>query len=326
MGLKETLDMAIERHMQRILLAIEGQQQNMLASFALGKENPPQVQSSRATPNESTSNLINRSHTLPIGKSSGDLVSVKSSSTVRNQPRRLTAGCIDKLVMDDAIRSAGYFDRTSSTARTAWEEVETMSKTTDDTQSSKSIVIPGGLLDSECLSVMASTPTVGVNESEGGPIQDESLAHTKTASSCSCAMHSSIQDSRARSLYGLGSLTGMVGDIRKEPRNIQCLHLLYALWGITSWSPNRRARWYKAGVRFASVCATGFFIADLIQQPNRLYELFAETAFSVSSLISLAFLGDLECIIGQSCGFLGQYAKEHKFLLYGAGKAFATCC
>jgi len=68
-------------------------------------------------------------------------------------------------------------------------------------------------------------------------------------------------------------------------------------------------------MRWASVCLAVFCIVDLIQHSNRLYELVSHVALSVSSYISLASLGNLNCIVGGSTSFLGQHATEHRFLI-----------
>jgi len=93
------------------------------------------------------------------------------------------------------------------------------------------------------------------------------------------------------------------------------LYLLYACFGITPWSSSKFARWYKIGIRWASACVAAFCIVDLILHPKKLYELVAQVALSISSYLSLALLGHLECILGGSTSFLGQHAIKHKFLV-----------
>jgi len=64
----------------------------------------------------------------------------------------------------------------------------------------------------------------------------------------------------------------------------------------------------------ALLCATLLSTYKLVQQPGRLFENFAETAMSISSLLSLVTCKKLDSLIGHEDNMLGRYAVRRQFV------------
>jgi len=88
----------------------------------------------------------------------------------------------------------------------------------------------------------------------------------------------------------------------------------WAVWGLLCWSSNMCSRWYRRLCVLISLCCTVIMIVNLAQQPEKIFENCAETAVSVSCLISLVRSRQLDSLIGHEGDLLKLYASSRGFM------------
>jgi len=100
------------------------------------------------------------------------------------------------------------------------------------------------------------------------------------------------------------------GPMPSSSRHAILVLVFYSMWGVAAWSPSWCAKWYQRLMRFTLACGTVVFIINLIQQPD-LWGNFAQTAFAIGSLVSMASLQGFHC---QNTIPLESFARDHGFL------------
>jgi len=98
---------------------------------------------------------------------------------------------------------------------------------------------------------------------------------------------------------------------RSQAAKTQCY---WALFGITSWRAGICGSIYRAAIFIALLSATLLSAYNLVQQPGRVFENLAETAVSISSLLSLATCKPLDSLIGHAGNMMDRYAAHHHFI------------
>jgi len=88
----------------------------------------------------------------------------------------------------------------------------------------------------------------------------------------------------------------------------------WAVWGILTWSRGKCAARYRNVMMCISFCCTALCMYNLIQQPKRIFENFAETAFAISCFVSLLCSRQFDCLIGPQDPLLARYAARCQFL------------
>jgi len=103
-------------------------------------------------------------------------------------------------------------------------------------------------------------------------------------------------------------------DVYKNTNLSPILEQYWVVWGILARSGSNISSGYRNLIGFLSLCCTGLGMYNLVLEPSKTFENFAETAFSVSCLVSLLCNRNLDCLIGHEENLLAQYAARHHFL------------
>jgi len=61
------------------------------------------------------------------------------------------------------------------------------------------------------------------------------------------------------------------------------------------------------------VCSAALVVWDLVWQPDRRYENFAQTAFAITWLVSLLSFRGLDSVVGQRDSLIKLFAVQHGF-------------
>jgi len=160
-------------------------------------------------------------------------------------------------------------------------------------------IIPGWVSHTEQTCESRKPPTLTSVDSVRKASERHILAST------SCSMSESEESDRA---------VKVSQDTYQGVTVSQKLRWYWAVWGILAWSRGKHAARYRNVMLCISLCCTAVCMFNLIQQPSRIFENFAETAFAISGLVSLLCSRQLDNLLGPQDPLLARYAARSHFL------------